>query len=217
MINQIGRLFTGGPKLRQKPQQNNNTDVHELVSLDGIDHIRIDNRAKTLLGRMMDSQYISPFLHPKLGPFNTTEGFWFYISMEKPDERLRQLNGHECRKLIRELRDKGQLTRCWVNHFDRHISYANWLKITSNAQLLRALQSSKLPFRMYYVLETEGTAKLIESEKLFWVITVLEDVRAKVKIAGNISEMINPYEMEDHLYNEILERIPKEVRDIYQI
>lgn len=215
MVN-IKSIFKRGSKIKQSTTIFK-SNVEELMNADGKEHIRVDNRAKTLLGRMLDSQYIVPFYHPKLGPFNTTEGFWFYISMENPDERLRQLNGHEIRKVIRELRDEGKLQRVWIPQFDIHIKYANWLKITSNPSLLRMMSESKLPFKMYYIIDDEEKPILVEKDKLSWVITLLEEIRELIKITGDISSLMSPFDIPQDNYDEILNRIPMEVRKLYNI
>lgn len=123
----------------------------EIIEQDGLNHIRIDNRSLVDLGRMLDSQYIIPFNHPVLGQFNTTEGFWHYISIENPSDLLRVLNGHECRKYIKELKAAKKFTKKLTTNFYEHIQYSNYLKIEASPKLKKMFIESTLPFKMYYV------------------------------------------------------------------
>ena len=134
----------------------NKDEIDKLSSQDGISFIRIDNRATTQLGRMLDSQYIIPFTYPGLGQFNTTEGFWYYISNDKPVELLKVLNGCDCRRYIKELKLSGEYKKVHINNFYQHILYANYLKIEENKRLKQLLLECNLPFMMYFVTESNG-------------------------------------------------------------
>lgn len=126
----------------------------DVLEQDGKNHIRIDNRGRTELGKMLDSQYISMFIHPTLGLFNTTEGFWYYISLIHRVELLRTLSGCECRRYIKQLKAENRFKKANVPNFYEHIRYANWLKIEQNREgLKKKFIESHLPFRMYYINE----------------------------------------------------------------
>ena len=129
--------------------------VEELIREDGVNHIRIDNRGSTKLGRWLDSQWISPFYYPGLGQFTNTEGFWHFISSDRPIELLKVISGHECRKQIRDMRLAGNYHKVRIPNFYEHIQYANYLKIEQFPLLKKAFIESDLPLKMYYITEDE--------------------------------------------------------------
>lgn len=159
--------------------------THEIMKMDGIDHIRIDNRANTDLGRILDSQYILPFIHPVLGQFNTTEGFWHYISMENPSDLLRVINGHECRKHIHDLKKAKKFKKIIVKNFYDHILFVNHLKIEASPKLKRMFIESTLPFKMYYVRKQKDKCVFHNTSSLHSRIQVWEKLRDMYKV--------NPY------------------------
>lgn len=118
---------------------------------DGIEYIRIDNRALTDLGRMLDSQYIIPFYHPTLGQFNTIEGFIQYITLDRPHELLRVLNGHECRKYLKDLKDNKKLIKKTVSNTTDQLKYVNYLKIESSPKLKALFLANDLPYKIFYL------------------------------------------------------------------
>ena len=100
---------------------------------------------------MLDSQYILPIVHPELGQFNTTEGFWYYISTQNAPELLRVLNGHECRKLIKDMKEANTFVKKDIKNFYIYVQYANYLKIEASPKLKSMFIESTLPFKMYYI------------------------------------------------------------------
>jgi hypothetical protein len=189
-------------------------DYEEKLNEDNVKNIRIDNRAKTTLGKMLDSQYIAPFFHPNLGRFNTTEGFWYYISSPEPNELFRELHGHECRKLIHDIRKESiSNNRVYVPFFKEHIYNANYLKITQNPHLRKLLMRSKLPFEYYYVDEKRDPPVLVQPTSRRWVLQQFEDIRDKLKrkeYSSKNSDVL-PITL---TYDEIICRISKDGRKV---
>lgn len=128
-------------------------EIMDFVKEDGKTHIRVDLRANTTLGKVLDPQYVSPFYHPYLGNFVTTEGFWYYISSKEPDELFRVLNGHECRKHLKSLRAEGKIERVHCKNFFQQIFFANYLKIKTDPKILDLFTNFKtdLPFEIYHL------------------------------------------------------------------
>lgn len=185
--NFISSFFTSSHlNYKQNSKANIIADYENKLAEDGVNHIRVDNRGATLLGRMLDSQYVSPFHHPELGDFNTTEGFWFYISTSPKVEDFRLLNGYECRKLINNLRHNGKLNRIRIPNFTSHIFNANYLKIINNPILFNMMKESTLPFEFYYITKKYRRDGEVQSVLFYpndrtWVLSQLNEIRDLVK------------------------------------
>ena len=181
----------------------------KLTEEDGIKHIRIDNRAKLELGRMLDSQYLSLFSFPGLGPFNTTEGLWYYISMENPREELRIVSGNDCRRIIKQLNAKGEFKRIHRKYFYETIQYGTWLKITQNDQLLKLFLESELPFIRYHLRPKNGVVEFIIDSHTP-MVAFLNDLREKMK------ENIH-YEPQMPDISQIQDELSDEIKRVYMI
>lgn len=181
-----------------------------LMEMDGKDHIRADNRAGTTLGRLLDSQFVSPFHIPGLGNFNTTEGLWYYISMQNPVEDLRLLSGNACRILIKELRNKRELKKIHRANFKDIILYGTWAKIENNPELKKLFtENTDLPYIRYYVtnknLQNElfidtnstGIGVLNELRQAYQ-----DDVYYKAPVP-DVSEIVKGLSEEARFYNDL--------------
>lgn len=128
----------------------------DFLEQDGVSYVRVDNRALTDLGRMLDTQYIIPFVHPTLGNFNTVEGYRWYISLQEKHELLKVLNGHECRKYIKELRAANKLRKIPITNLIEQIRFAMYLKTESSAKLKALFLENTLPYRIFYLNKGKG-------------------------------------------------------------
>lgn len=159
-------------------------DIVNLLNKDGKEYIRVDNRAKTLLGKMLDSQSIvEPIVHPKLGIFLCVEGFRYFITTKNAPEQLHTLIGYSCRKLIKEMKRDHKYVKINIKNFYDHIKYANWLKIEASPDLKEKFVESSLPFRMFYIDNDKTSGHLILSELslLDKRIVILEELRQSYK------------------------------------
>lgn len=107
---------------------------------------------------MLDTQYIIPFVHPTLGNFNTVEGYRWYISLQEKHELLKVLNGHECRKYIKELRAANKLRKIPITNLIEQIRFAMYLKTESSAKLKALFLENTLPYRIFYLNKGKGRA-----------------------------------------------------------
>lgn len=203
-LDAVTRSLHRSPRLKK-----HQSVLSELVNGDGVTHIRVDNRGQTAVGRELDSQTIAPFVHPYLGQFNTTEGFWFYISMQEPDEQLRMLSGHECRKYIKQLRSQDKFNRVTVENFYEHICNATWLKVISSPELLEMVRVSSLPFRLYYIKDDGSVVERVNGQI---GQSALETVRNDLKFYHGATPPMDslPYKVKDESYLDILSRISDE-------
>lgn len=122
------------------------------VEDDGSTHINIYSQGKTKLGRKLSHFAKTPFRHPFFGPFESMEGFWYYMrgvkivdGKEQRDDQLRYLCGFEAKQYGRQLKAK------WYDDFWEDILAANYQKIIQNEEIRDMMINSTLPFKHYYV------------------------------------------------------------------
>lgn len=141
--------------------------------LDGKTHINVYSRGNTELGRLLAHFTFSPFVHPYYGPFNSMEGFWYYIKARKPDDTLRTLAGHDAKEYGKNLE---HIRR---PNFKELIVEANFHKVNQNERLRDLMKRSMLPFDHYYIF---GPGKILVRPKGFeWLVQGFEDIRAMIK------------------------------------
>lgn len=140
-----------------------------VVTGDSVTHINIWYRADTELGRLLSHFSYSPFVHPYYGPFNSMEGFWFYIRSIERDDKLRNLYGAKAKEYGRTL------TCQWCPNFREIINIANFYKIEQNEHLKKLVLASTLPFKSYYLFG-EGQV-LIHPKEHEWLVQGFEENR----------------------------------------
>ncbi len=160
------------------------------VDTDGIDHINIDPRAKTELGRLLSHFTESPFTHPYLGKFNSMEGYWYYVKALVPDDYLRGLSERPAYlygKALQQVRRR---------HFQDIIMDGNYQKIKENDHLRTLLIASTLPFSQYYQFGPNNIT--IHPPTAPWLVDEFEDLRDMFK-KGEVLETVS-YEMYQEVY-----------------
>jgi len=163
-------------------------DSEITVDRDGINHINVYSKGKTELGRMLSHFDKSPFTHPYFGPFQSMEGFWYYLKSGAPYghiqdgiEHLRQLHGYKAKQLGKTFQKHE------IPFFKEDILYANCQKILQNKKLRELLCLSDLPFTHHYVIEYQdkktGESKnhIIPVKDCDWLVEGLEDIRKCLK------------------------------------
>jgi hypothetical protein len=143
---------------------------------DGVTHINIWSRGQTRLGQELSHFSYKPFIHPFFGPFNSMEGFWYYLkSADKPD-KLRRLWGFRAKEVGRELEN------VHVHGFSDIIIAANWYKIEQDFELRQMVEESTLPFDHYYLFgEDEDHQVLIRPKGHEWLVQGFEQIRTSIK------------------------------------
>lgn len=149
-------------------------------SLDGIEHINIYSKGKTLLGRKLSNFAFSPFNHPVYGPFNSIEGFWFflkcYLSHGDSHEELRSLDGYLAKKRGTELLGETTENVSLRKEFQEEIILAIKLKLKQNRDILNLLVDSSLPLEHYYVFKGKTNfAKDLPEYR--WIVDAIEEIR----------------------------------------
>jgi hypothetical protein len=151
---------------------------------DGIDHINVGPKAQTELGLLLSHFTESRFTHPYLGPFNSMEGYWFYVKAKKTDDRLRSLSGkaaYQVGKGIEHIRRR---------YFRTIIMDGNYQKIKQNDRLRELLIESTLPITQYYTFGPNNIP--INPQTFPWLVNDFETLRELFRV-GKVLEML-PYE-----------------------
>lgn len=121
---------------------------------DGVDHINIDIRARTVLGRLLVSSANTDFIHPILGPFSSIEAFRIFIRTGGKDGDVRYLTGKEAYNYSRD-HVRGHCPK----NFKDIILEASWHKVDQNPELKKLLLDSELPFDHYYLFAPKNVSK----------------------------------------------------------
>lgn len=140
---------------------------------DGVDHINIYSKGKTILGR-----YLSNFTEAKIitedGVFNSVEGYWYWLSSPDIPERdeLRKLHGFEAKEFGRRI---GSNEHGDTEEFRRKIKTAIEYKIR-NSHCVRAFTKSTLPFSHYYVYNGKKV-----NAGFKWITIFVDSLRTTMK------------------------------------
>ena len=124
-------------------------DMHQWVK-DGEDHICIERKAKTELGRSLcldNGDY--PFTSRYFGKFNSLEGYWLYVTC--PDfnrrEHLRSVSG----VALQGIRRDAMNTMVKTSNLRSIMMQAMYDRIVQNEKLRELFIENTLPFDMYHV------------------------------------------------------------------
>lgn len=142
-------------------------------SVDGEDHINIAERAHTQLGRFLDINAHTPFVHPDLGRFESVGGLWYFIKVVEGRDEFRYTYGRANRLRGRNRR----LSQ--VDGFATIIADATWVKILNNPNMAKKLQESTLPFRNYFLYGALNTVR--HTPEAVWYCAVIEECRATLQ------------------------------------
>ena len=118
-------------------------------NLDGITHINIYSKAKTLEGRLLSNFY--PFKFTKEGyTFGSVEAYWYWLGIDCANSEKESLclkSGFEAKYLGRELKRKyGDKID---QEFEHKILSAIWTKLKNNTKII--LNMKNLPLEHYYI------------------------------------------------------------------
>lgn len=139
---------------------------------DGITHINIYSKGKTLLGRMLSNFYYFPF-KSRDGEFCSIEGYWHWLGIEECEEKeiLRILYGYKARDVGIKLKKKYK--RINDENFELKILRSIQLKIYHNLDMFTD-SIKDLPFEHYYVY---GDKIIDIRNKYEWMINGIEKIR----------------------------------------
>lgn len=142
---------------------------------DGITHINIFSKGRTELGRLLSNFAETPFIHPYFGPFNSMEGFWYYVRAVKPDDKLRMLVGPEAKFYGKKLESR------FLKNFQTIIMDAIYHKVVQNPKIKNLMIESTLPFDHYYTFGSHNSIKQVRLAQFTWLIEGFEDIRKRLK------------------------------------
>jgi hypothetical protein len=144
----------------------------EYAAQDGVTHININRLSTSELGAALAHFTYAPFRHPYFGPFNSMEGFWYFIKALRPSDELRVLSGHRAKEFGKAL-PAGRRA-----NFKQIIVEANYYKVVQNDNIKALMMESELPFDHYY-LYGEGPI-LIRPTGFEWLVEGFEEIRRMI-------------------------------------
>lgn len=153
---------------------------------DGVDHLNVYTKAKTVLGRALTNFAHYPFKHPLLGDFESTEGLHYFLKTGRNFKEFRKLWGYEAKKIGVELSRENMVLDL---HFDWMFRIGLVAKITQNKELFEAFVESELPFAHYYYYgdhDSLDKCKVVHTKGPGTLVTDLEAIRTFLK-AGHTS------------------------------
>jgi ribosomal protein L25 (general stress protein Ctc) len=141
---------------------------------DGITHINIYSKGKTLLGRFLSNWYDWPINIPNWGNFRSIEGLIFYLGSN--DEHLRVLSGYDAKLYGNSVENTD--TFLDQDEFESIIREAIRIKILSHKTAKEELKRSTLPFKHYYVYKN----KVVHAKRKWdFIIDEIELIRKELK------------------------------------
>lgn len=109
---------------------------------DGITHINIYSKGKTVLGRLLSNFAETPFIYDGIS-FRSVEGCLFYF--RTGDKRFIHLHGNEAKKL-------GDSLPCKKIETSKLLKKWFLAKLKFNPAIVSMLLDNKLPFSHYYFM-----------------------------------------------------------------
>lgn len=159
---------------RRKPITGIELKPLDSIGVDGQDHINISDEAATYLGMSLASNAPFTFFHYKFGEFCSIESFFYYLSSEERDDRLRRMTGS------RLLAFKKRLTHRQVVNFRALIMEAHYLKITQTKDLQDVFTNTTLPFDCYYHYKRSDGLR-IRHRTAYWMVPGFEEIRKALR------------------------------------
>lgn len=171
-------------------------DSTKIEGVDSVDHINIHNDAKTKLGRFLDMNSNTPFVHPEAGTFHSVGGLWHYVQTVPLVEEYRILTGAQLRRKVSLLRDEARNNQDnpnvprhrTIKGFRTIIADAMWYKVTQNEEIVTLMAESTLPFEHYF---TQGELNIRQyPSEGYWIVAAYEEIRRVIKLrlsTGDVS------------------------------
>lgn len=140
---------------------------------DGISHINVWSRGQTTLGRKLTNFAHTPFTHPRFGPFESMEGFWYWLATGCQYDHLRQLWGYLAKQ------EGKKLEKVSCVDFEELICEGIYHKVLQTDSLVLPMAHSDLPFYHYYWYGdlVNGKYKVVVPESGYFQMAYLEDLR----------------------------------------
>lgn len=157
------------------------TTVNKTRStMDGVDHINILSAGKTEVGRALAYTSKCPITIPGIGPFNSMEGFLWFIRTPTTTEKdihkrnlLRGLSGQKARNVGKG----GDLI--YIKGYKELVEYAIYCKVSQNENIRKLVAESTLPFELYWI--DMKSNKEVYPNGWEWQVRAFERVRKHIK------------------------------------
>lgn len=157
-------------------------EVNMFVPLnDGVDHINIYTKGKTLLGRRLTNLSDDPVTVEGYGTFQCLEGFWYYYLTGCIYPELKTMNGFQAKKFGKGIRDDRIDKDGLTNEQKEILKEAIRSKLRQNKDLLRLLIQSDLPLAHYYFYGKEDNPKVHYLDQYDWIVEEIERIRKVCK------------------------------------
>lgn len=147
---------------------------------EGIDHINVYSKSKTVLGRLLTNFAETPFEHPKYGYVKSMEGFWYFCKLGKIYPELLNTSGFDAKKRGRSLYPQIDKSDKIIisEEFKEQILEGIRLKLRQNKDLLMMLISTDLPLSHYYAYGSKDVGfKVHYLPEYDWQIQEIERIR----------------------------------------
>lgn len=141
--------------------------------LDGECHINVWSRGVTDLGRLLSNFSRTPFVHPRFGPFESMEGYWYWLASGCQYEELREVWGFLAKQMGR------RYDKVLVGNFEELICEGIYHKVLQTPGLAQRLTHSTLPLYHYYWFGNleNGKYKIVTPSSGHFQMEYLEDLR----------------------------------------
>ncbi len=147
-------------------------------STDGITHINVYSKAKTLLGQALTNFAHTPFEYPGFGHFESVEAFWYYYLTGCQHEHLRMLHGYTAKKAGQKLRDDRLDKEGLSDEQKNVILEAIRCKLRQHKDIRTALTESHLPLTHYYAYGDDIKGyRVVFLPEYDWIIDELARIR----------------------------------------
>lgn len=164
-------------------------EVNMFVPLnDGVDHINIYTKGKTILGKRLTNLSDDPVTVGVYGTFQCLEGFWYYYLTGCIYPELKTMNGFQAKKFGKGIRDDRIDKDGLTNDQKEVLKEAIRSKLRQNKDLLRLLIQSDLPLAHYYFYGKEDNPKVHYLSQYDWIVEEIERIRKVCKeYYGNVN------------------------------
>lgn len=141
------------------------------IGEDGVTHINVYSRGKTLTGRFLSNWARSRFALLDHGTFDSVEGYWYWLGTR--DERLRSMHGYAAKQLGKSLERTHVLDE---HEFRARICAAIDAKLAQRPDMCARIAETTLPYTHYY----EYGGKRVDAGTP-WLLTHLEVTRRRLR------------------------------------
>lgn len=145
---------------------------------DGVTHYNVRYKsAQTNLGLRLAVDFPYTFEHPALGPFESVEAYWHYLTTYGINDKVRQLNAEN--QPSRRLRQIIQKNTYQIDNFYDYIEDALWVRLDQDEDLKTQLRatSQDLPFVHYDIFKGSAGDIALHDQAMYFYTRKLNLIR----------------------------------------